>query len=82
MVKQKFNEQETEDRNEAKRDMKMWLANDYELVEETPEFFLMRKNMATGWGHFWVFCFTFWFSFGLGNLAYHLLSRKNKKIIK
>jgi len=77
-----LSKEEKEDRTEAKRDMKMWLANDYELVEETPEFFLMKKNTATGWGHFWVFCFTFWFTFGLGNLAYHFLANKKKKIIK
>jgi hypothetical protein len=77
-----MSEEEKEDRTEAKRDMKMWLANDYELVEETPEFFLMRKNTATGWGHFWVFLFTFWFTYGIGNIIYHFASRKNKKIIK
>ena len=82
MVKTKFSKQEQEERNEAKRDMKMWLANDWELKEETPEFFLMTKNTANGWGHFWVFIFTFWFTFGLGNLAYHFLARKKKKIIK
>jgi len=79
---EKFSEQEKVDRDEAKRDMKMWMANDYDLVEETPEMFIMRKNTGTAWGHFWVFCFTFWFSFGLGNLAYHFLSVKRKKIIK
>jgi len=81
-TRKKFNEQETEDRHEAKRDMKMWLANDYELVDETPEFFLMRKNTSTGLGHFLVFCFTFWFTLGLGNVIYYFASRKNKKVIK
>ena len=82
MVKEKFNEQEKEDRSEAKRDMKMWLANDWNLKEETPEYFLMTKNKATGWGHFWVFVLTFWWTFGVGNLIYHFASNKKKKIIK
>lgn len=82
MVNKKFNEQETEDRNEAKRDMKMWLANDWELKEETPEMFILTKNKQTGWGHFWVFLFTFWFTFGIGNLIYYFVSKKTKKIIK
>lgn len=77
-----FNEEEKQDRDEAKRDMKMWLANDWELAEETPEFFLLKKNTQTFWGHFWVFLFTAWFTFGLGNLAYYFLSIKRKKVIK
>ena len=82
MVMKKYTEQEQEERNEAKRDMKMWLANDWNLKEETPEMFILTKNKATGWGHFWVFILTFWFTLGLGNLAYHFLSYKKKKIIK
>jgi len=82
MVKTKFSKQEQEERNEAKRDMKMWLANDWDLKEETPEMFVMTKNTASGVGHFWVFLFTFWFTFGIGNLIYWFISRKKKKIIK
>ena len=77
-----LNKEESEERTEAKRDMKMWLANDYELVEETPEFFLMKKNTATMGGHVMVFLLTFWFTMGLGNVAYYFLSVKKKKIIK
>lgn len=77
-----LSKEEQEDRTEAKRDMKMWLANDYELVEETPEFFLMKKNTATWGGHFWVFLLTFWFTFGIGNVIYYFASNKKKKIIK
>jgi len=77
-----LNKEEKEDRIEAKRDMKMWLANDYELVEETPEFFLMKKNTATFGRHLLVFFLTFWCTWGIGNLIYHLVSVKKKKVIK
>lgn len=69
-------------RDEALQQVKMYMSNDWELVEETPEFFLMKKNTATGGGHVLVFVLTFWFTLGLGNLAYWALSNKNKKIIK
>jgi len=72
----------TKQREEAKQDMKMWLANDWNLKEETPEMFIMTKSLATGWGHFWIFVFTAWWTFGLGNIGYHFLSKKTKKIIK
>ena len=76
-----MNKEEKEDRAEAKRDMKMWLANDFELIEETPEFFMMRKSKATLFGHFVVFCLT-WYTFGICNIIYHFLTVKKKKIIK
>jgi len=82
MVNKKYNEQEQEDRSEAKRDMKMWMANDWNLKEETPEYFLLTKNTATGSGHLWVFLFTVWWTLGIGNLIYHLANYKKKKIIK
>jgi len=82
MAKKKFNEQETEDRDEAKRDMKMWMANGWDLTEETPEFFLLKRSTATLGGHVLVFFITFWFTFGLGNLVYWLLSKEKKKVIK
>jgi len=77
-----FSKEEKIDRDEAKRDMKMWLANDWVLNEETPEYFLMKKNTSTGAGHFWIFVFTFWWTFGIGNLVYYFLCNKTKKIVK
>lgn len=74
--------EEKVNREEAKKDLKMWLANEWELVEETPEFFLLKKNTATTSGHVWIFLLTVWFTLGLGNLLYWYLNKKTKKIIK
>jgi len=81
-MEKKYTEQELEDRKEAKRDMKMWISNGWELKEETPAMFIMKKNTATGWGHFWVFFLTAWFTFGIGNIIYHFSCNETKKIIK
>jgi len=77
-----FSDEEKQEREEAKRDMKMWLAADWDLVEETPEYFLLRKNTGSTAGHFWVFVLTVWWTFGIGNLIYWYANRKTKKIIK
>ena len=63
-------------------EVKMYQSNGWDIKEETPEFFLLKRNEATGGGHVIVFLLTFWFTLGLGNLAYYLLSNKTKKIIK
>ena len=72
----------SEKRNETLQEVKMYQSNDWDLVEETPEFFLLKRNNATVGGHVVVFLLTFWFTLGLGNLAYWFLSNKKKKIIK
>lgn len=83
MVKNKEEKEiEKQEREEAKKEMKMWMANDWDLVEETPEFFKLKKNTQTLGGHLLVFIFTVWWTFGLGNLVYYLLSNKTKKVLK
>ena len=77
-----FSIEEKEDRKEAIRDMKMWASNGWDLKEETPEMFIMKKNTSTGMGHFWVFIFTFWCTFGIGNVVYYLVNNKKKNILK
>jgi hypothetical protein len=69
-------------REEAKRDMKMYLANDWQLKEETPEYFLLTRNEASTTGHILVFFFTFWWTLCLGNVLYYFAKRKTKKIVK
>jgi hypothetical protein len=70
------------ERKEALNQVKMYQANDWELSEETPEYFLLKKNTATVVGHILVFIFTWWFTLGIGNLIYWAISNKTKKIIK
>lgn len=69
-------------REKALEEVKMYQANDWELSEETPEYFLLKRNVASGTGHVLVFLLTFWFTLGIGNLIYWLVSNKKKKIIK
>ena len=68
-------------REEAKRDMKMYLANDWQLKEETPEYFLLTKNEASTGAHILIIIF-FWWTFGIANVIYYLAKNKKKKIIK
>lgn len=79
MVNKKSKENKA--REEAKQDVKMYIANDWELVEETPEYFLLKKNTQTFLGHFLVFILTFWFTFGIGNIIYYFACNKKKKIL-
>lgn len=69
-------------REEAKRDMKMYLANDWQLKEETPEYFLLKRNEGSTSVHILIFIFFGWWSFGIANFLYYLAKRKTKKIVK
>ena len=83
VTEENLNEQEKRNaREEAKRDMKMYLANDWQLKEETPEYFLLTRNEASTTGHILVFFLTIWWTFGLGNIIYYFAKKKTKKIIK
>lgn len=68
-------------RDKALDQVKMYQANDWELAEETPEYFLLKRNTATATGHILILLF-FWWTLGLANLLYWALSSKTKKIIK
>lgn len=68
-------------RTEALNQVKMYQANDWELVEETPEYFLLKKNTGTATGHILLLIF-FWWTLGLANLAYWALNNKKKKVVK
>jgi hypothetical protein len=57
-------------REEALKDVKLYLANDWVLKEETPEYFLLTRNEASVSGHFIIAIFTFW-TLGIGNLIYY-----------
>ena len=70
-----------EKREKALNDVKLYLANDWKLKEETPEYFLLERNEATTTAHVIIFCLTF-YTFGIVNVLFHFLKRKTKKIVK
>lgn len=70
-----------ENREKALAEVKMYQANDWDLVEETPEYFLLKRNKQTVGGHILILLFTWW-TLGIGNLIYYFASIQKKKIIK
>lgn len=69
-------------RDEAYKDVKMYIANDWKLKEETPEFFLLTRNNGSTTAHILIFIFFGWWSLGLANLIYYFAKRETKKILK
>ena len=67
---------------EIRDEVKLYQANDYEVKEETTAYILMEKKNDSLGGHVVVAILTFWWTLGLGNLAYWLLAKKTKKIMK
>jgi len=66
---------------EAKEVIKMLQMSDWEFKDDKGTYILMEKQEDTGLGHFIVLILTFW-TFGIGNLIYHLISHKKKKVFK
>ena len=71
-----------EARERALLEVKMYQSNGWDIREETPEYFLLKRNTASFGGHLLVFLFTFWLTVGLGNIIYWAAKRESKKIIK
>lgn len=67
---------------DVKDEVKMYLANDWDIKEETPEFVVLKRNEATIAGQVLVFIIFGWWTLGIANLIYWLVSRRTKKIIK
>lgn len=68
-------------RDKELAEVKLYQSNDWDLAEETPEYFLLKKNTGTVGVHILLVVF-FWWTFGLANLLYWGLSNKTKKIVK
>lgn len=69
-------------RDATLQEVKMYQSNGWDIREETPEYFLLSRNTSTlGW-HIVIFILTVWWTLGLCNLAYYVLSNKNKKVFK
>jgi len=69
------------DRKEALNTVKMYQANDWDIKEETPTYFLLSRNKQSLGIHLLLFVL-FWWSLGLVNLAYYFLKKETKKVIK
>jgi hypothetical protein len=69
-------------REEALKDVKLYMANDWDLKEETPEYFLLTRNEASTTGHILIGLFFGWWLFFIPNLIYYFLKKKKKKILK
>jgi len=74
-------EETKQQREEAIKDMKMYLANDWQLKEETPEFFLLKRNTASTGLHIALALFFWWLVF-IPNIIYHYSKNEKKKILK
>lgn len=68
-------------RDATLNEVKMYQSNGWDLAEETPEFFLLKRNTGTVGVHL-VILFFFWWTLGLANLGYWALCKQTKKIIK
>ena len=66
----------------ALQDVKLYMANDWNIKEETPEYFLLTRNEASTTVHFLILIFFSWWSFLIPNIVYHFISKKEKKILK
>jgi len=69
-------------REEALKDVKLYLANDWNLKEETPEYFLLTRNEASTSAHILIAVFFGWWLLFIPNLVYYLVKKKKKKILK
>lgn len=68
-------------RDRVLQEVKMYQSNDWDLAEETPDYFVMKRNKSTTLGHILVFVF-FWWTLGLANLLYWLAGKQTKKLVK
>lgn len=68
-------------REEALKDVKLYLANDWSLKEETPEYFLLTRNEASTGVHIILALVGWWLLF-IPNVLYHFAKKKKKKILK
>jgi len=65
---------------EVKEEVKMWQGNEFDIKEDTPTHVLMEKNAGLI-GHVVVFLLTFW-TFGIGNLIWYVIGKKQHKVMK
>lgn len=69
------------ERDNALLEVKMYQSNGWDLAEETPEYFLLKRNTQSLGVHIILLLFCWW-TCGIANLLYWLAKRETKKIIK
>jgi hypothetical protein len=69
------------DKDEAIKDVKLYLASGWNLKSETPDYYVLSKSATTGLGHLIVFILTFPTA-GIGNIIYALVAKKTLRIMK
>ena len=62
-------------------ELKMYQSNGWDLAEETPEYFLIKRNTQSVGVHI-VLALFFWWTFFIPNVIYWLASRQSKKLMK
>jgi len=67
-------------REDALKDVKLYLANDWNLKEETPEYFLLTRNTASTSVHI-ILALCFFWMFFIPNILYHFIKNEKKKIL-
>ena len=75
------NSEQKQKREEAIKEMKIYLANDWQLIEEKPKYFLLRRNTASTKIHNVLALFFWWLVF-VPNIVYHYSKNETKKILK
>ena len=67
---------------EVMNEIKLYQSQDYDICDETSEYFKLKKNKSTFGGHLLVFIFFGWWTFFIANIIYHFASIKTKKVMK
>ena len=65
-------------REDALQDVKWYLTNDWSLKEETPEYFLLKRNTASTGVHI-ILAICFWWMLFLPSIIYYFLKNETKK---
>ena len=67
---------------EVMNEIKLYMAQDYEIKEETSTYVLMQKNTSSvGW-HLLIALFLGWWLLFIPNIIYYLASFKKHKVMK
>jgi len=66
---------------ELKEEIKMYMANDWEVNEETPSYVLLKRNKENKVVHI-ILAILFWWLLFIPNILYHFLCKEKKKIMK